>query len=410
MTRWISKPLKYSLVRNDSGVWGDDASGDDDTVVLRSTDITLNGDWRVEEPAKRRLTAQERIQSLLSPGDLVVVKSSGSPAHLGKTALVTGEIATMRPSFANFVQRLRPGPGADSRYLWYLLNSTYASIQIDVLGTTTTGLRNLNGGVLGSLRCPDAPLAAQRAIADYLDAETARIDSLIEKKRRMVELLGTQREAFIEYVIWTDVSGAGPLKHRTDQSRPIMYGIVLPGPSVSDGVPIVKGGDVAARRLSPELLNRTTPAIEAPYARARLAPNDLVFAIRGGVGDVEIVPPELAGANITQDVARVSCADNVRAHWLHFVLQTARVKQQVEARTTGATIRGLNIWELKRIQVPMSNLERQGSDLDRLQPMAERNDAIGSALASQIDLLVERRQALITAAVTGELPIPGVAA
>jgi len=335
------------------------------------------------------------------PGDFVIgLRSFQSGIGYSPLAgLVSPAYTVLRP-LGNFV---------DGFYRHFFKSQEFISRLENVAQGIRQG-RTISTEAFYGLHVPVPPIAEQRAIADYLDAETARIDALIEKKRRMVALLDAQREAFIDYVIWTDVSGAGPLKHRTDQSRPIMYGIVLPGPSVSDGVPIVKGGDVAARRLSPELLNRTTPAIEAPYVRARLAPNDLVFAIRGGVGDVEIVPPELAGANITQDVARVSCADDVRAHWLHFVLQTARVKQQVEARTTGATIRGLNIWELKRIQVPMSNLERQESDLDRLQPMAERNDAIGSALASQIDLLIEHRQALITAAVTGELTLPGVAA
>src|SRR5439155_10232049 len=94
--------------------------------------------------------------------------------------------------------------------------------------------------------------------------------------------------------------------HRiTDPRRPIMYGIVLPGPNVDEGVYIVKGGNCEPGRLRPELLSRTTFEIESAYARSRLRNQDVVFAIRGGVGAAQLVPGELEGANLTQDAARI---------------------------------------------------------------------------------------------------------
>ena len=60
------------------------------------------------------------------------------------------------------------------------------------------------------------------------------------------------------------------LWHLIPPDRRIMYGIVLPGPNVDDGVPIVKGGDVSTERLRIDRLNRTTPEIESGYARSRL--------------------------------------------------------------------------------------------------------------------------------------------
>ncbi len=304
---------------------------------------------------------------------------------------------------------LTPRNGLHPGYLgWYAQSAPF--IEEIVARSTGVSYPAINPTEIGNLRIPVPPLSEQRAIADYLDAETARIDALIEKKRRMVELLEDELTSTVEDIIWSRAISTMPLKYRTDQNRPIMYGIVLPGPNVSGGVPIVKGGDVAARRLSPGLVNRTTREIEAPYARARLAEDDLVFAIRGSVGEVEIVPKELAGANITQDVARVSTARDVLPEWLYYVLRSMPVQRQASERTTGATIRGLNIWELKRIRVPTSDLVRQKSDLDALQPVRRRIEQMRATLDRQVSLLIEHRQALITAAVTGDLPIPGVAA
>ena len=97
-----------------------------------------------------------------------------------------------------------------------------------------------------------------------------------------------------------------------------MYGIVLPGPDVRpNGVMLVKGGDVAQNRLQPESLCHTTVEIERSFERARLRAGDVLVAIRGGIGDVAIVPASIDGSNITQDVARVAPL-GLDSEWLKF--------------------------------------------------------------------------------------------
>lgn len=340
---------------------------------------------------------------LVLPGDVVVNKMKawqGSIAVSNHKGIVSGDYLVC--SVVGAVNR---------RYLHHLLRSRP---MVDEYAIRSKGIRpsqwRMYWDDLADIQINLPSVVTQERIADYLDNETARIDALIDKKRRMVALTTEHLDAFIDRIVWDQVALHGPLMFRTDQSRPIMYGIVLPGPNVADGVPIVKGGDVAGSRLSPELLNRTTPEIEAPFARARLAPDDLVFAIRGGIGDVELVPHGLAGANITQDVARVSCGSDVAPQWLRLVLRSRSVQQQVKARITGATVKGLNIWELKRVFVPMSTRDRQERDLARLLPAERRAEALCSSIPEQVDLLVEHRRALIAAAVTGQLRIPGRAA
>lgn len=104
---WLVRRLKHDLLANDSGVWGEDPTVDDGTVVLRSTDQTLDGKWRVEVPAIRRLTTSEKLATKLATGDLVITKSSGSRLHIGKTTLVNPEIEALDCCFSNFMQRIR---------------------------------------------------------------------------------------------------------------------------------------------------------------------------------------------------------------------------------------------------------------------------------------------------------------
>ena len=147
----------------------------------------------------------------------------------------------------------------------------------------------------------------------------------------------------------------------------------------------------------------TTAEIEVPYARARLASGDLVVIIRGaGAGRVAEVHQEHIDWNITQDVARVAPAPGVNGRWLRHILESRPTQEQLRVRVGGAAITGINIWDLKRIEVP-DLAKRDQAEAARDVGEAERHAAaLTEALKDQTGLLVEHRQALITASVTGE--------
>jgi predicted GIY-YIG superfamily endonuclease len=192
-----------------------------------------------------------------------------------------------------------------------------------------------------------------------------------------------------------------------EPNRPIMYGIVLPGPNVEVGpsVPIVKGGDVRPYRLKLELLNRTTPELEAPYARARLAEGDIVYSIRGTIGDAELVPAELAGANITQDVARIAPRVGVEPRWLLYAAKSLPVFAQLDQLSLGAAVRGINIFDLKRARVPTPAIAVQRQIADELDALTSRLQSLKAHCLKHIDRLREYRSSLISAAVTGQLDL-----
>ena len=81
---WAVRPLKSVLTRNEGGVWGGDPEDNEGTIVLRSTEQTVDGGWSIDNPARRVLSSQERREAVLAAGDLIVTKSSGSELHIGK--------------------------------------------------------------------------------------------------------------------------------------------------------------------------------------------------------------------------------------------------------------------------------------------------------------------------------------
>lgn len=342
-------------------------------------------------------------------------------ASVGFAAIMGVAMATTQ-DFANWVC----GPSLSPKFLLLVFRSMQGELERLMMGSTHNTIYMPD---IAALRFALPPLKEQEAIVSFLDVEVRRIDALIAEQVRLLALLAEKRQATISNAITRGLNpqapmkGSGsvwlgpipahwdvvPLMHLTEPSRPIMYGIVLPGPDVEGGIPIVKGGDVKEHRLKLDLLNRTTAEIEAPYARARLRPSDLVYSIRGTIGDAEVVPEELLDANITQDVARISPRPRIQTRWLLHVMKSKPVFVQLEQRSLGAAVRGINIFELKRARIPVPPADERAAIAAFLDAETARLDALAAEAERGIELLKERRSALIAAAVTGQIDVRGMA-
>lgn len=310
--------------------------------------------------------------------------------------------------------RIRPSGSVSSKFLFYSFCSKIGRHQVRSFAKPAINQASISTSSLKRILLPLPDHETQKAIADFLDRETARIDQLIEKKQRFLEMADERWRATLNHVVfpnspnwerlpdgWRKVR----LKYLTDPKRPIMYGIVLPGPNMDEGPMIVKGGDVKPGRLHPDRLCRTTKEIEAGYVRSRLKAGDLVISIRGGIGDIEIVPPEIEGANLTQDAARIAPRSGVDREWLRYTLLSSAVFHPLEARSLGAAVRGINIFDLKRVFVPEPPKPVQ-ADIARLLKQQEGRLAnLRAKVVMHSERLREFRAALITAAVTGQIDV-----
>jgi type I restriction enzyme S subunit len=404
--------LKRVLTLNDSGTWGDDPIEGNATPVVRSTDILLDGSWALDDVALRMLSPDERREKRLRAGDLVVVKSSGSAAHLGKTAIATEEVASLGACFANFVQRLRPGPDADPRYVWYLLNSHQASAELAILGNTTTGLRNLNGGTIGSVTFPGPPLTEQRAIADFLDTETARIDGLIAKKRRLIELLiERQRTLTSERIFGQHGIKWTTLRHLVD---------LLPGfafksedfrPESGRTVRLLRGVNVAPGKLRWEDVVYIDASARAEYGTYELRPDDIVIGmdrpvVGSGMRVAQVQARDLPTL-LVQRVARIRPNRHADASYVRLALQSDAFVDYFTPITTGISVPHISPEQILAFRVPAPPKARQAMISKELMGAEEGVARVRHSLGAQIELLADHRQAMITAAVTGELDVSG---
>ncbi|WP_205745679.1 restriction endonuclease subunit S [Egibacter rhizosphaerae] len=388
--------------------------------MVRSTDINLDGSWNIDDVARRSLHPGEKIAKRLSRGDLVVVKSSGSADHLGKTAIVGSDVEALEACFSNFVQRLRPCGQADPRYVWYLLNSKKAASELQLLGTTATGLRNLNGGIIGSVTFPGPRLAEQRAIADFLDAETARIDALIASKERLASALAARSQAITDRsMVPRQLGGVADdgrdewpvikLKHIATYYTD---GDWIETPYITDdGIRLIQTGNIGPGRFKDQGFRFISEPTFQELRCTEVFPGDVLISRLAGTLGQACVAPDLGTRMITAvDVVILRPTSWVDPEFLVMYLSTSRHLGVAELNARGTTMLRLSRSQVGDMHAPLPPVDIQRQAVWRVHRSLDAVNRVLDKLSSQLGLLRERRQALITSAVSGELEGSGVAA
>lgn len=410
---WEVKPLKALLHRNDAGVWGEDFD-DEGVIVLRSTEQTVDGSWKIDDPAKRKLSIREASAARLALDDLVVTKSSGSDLHIGKTSIVDERVAGLGCCFSNFMQRLRMAPPNTPRLYWRLLNCPVAREQLVFLSSTTTGLGNLNGSILGAVRVPVAPEPEQRAIAAFLDRETARIDALVAKKERLIELLQEQRTALIEAAV---ASAPASPETRLGYYVDLLPGYAFPSNEFShdpDDVRLLRGVNISPDGIRWDDTVLWPLSESTRYANYQLREGDLVFGMDRPWITTGIRVAEVTGADIPslllQRVARLRARPGLSQRFLKLVLGSPQFQAYFEPILTGISVPHVSPEQILSFRIRLPTLEAQEAVSHRVEGELLHTRSMCDVLRESISRVNELRSAIISAAVTGKIDVRGASA
>lgn len=357
------------------------------------------------------------------PSRSVVMALAGQGSTKGTAARL--EIATTcNQSMAAIV----PGPKLEYRYLHFWLTSSYSAIRRLGGGDLRDGL---NLSHVGSIGCPVPPLTEQRAIADYLDGETARIDELIAKQQRLIELLRERRTSQIRELVCrghvpsslrdSSVDWIGRLPNHWDEVRlkwvvdSAMAGTWGAEPAgAADDILCVRVADFQRKTLSvgPASTLRSVPSGERRTRALRRG--DLLLEKSGGTA----LNPVGFAAYWDYDVPAV-CSNFIARlrlrpshdsrYWLYAL--GAGYATRLTARSTKQTtgIQNLDTYSYFSETFPVPPLQEQRAIARELDSKTARIDALIAKAERFIELSKERRGALITAAVTGQIDVKAAA-
>lgn len=425
---WDVLPLKHFAEVDNSGCYGvEPADGVHIRPVATTAQIDSEGRFDVGRMSNRGFSAQELARYECSPGDVLVVKSSGSAENIisGKAGLV--RIDTPPFVFSNFLMRLRYRKDIClPSFLYSLLISHLTRERIKQMCSTTT-YPNLQVGLYTSAKLPCPPLNEQTQIARFLDHETARIDALIEEQQRLIELLKEKRQAVISHAVTKGLDPTVPMKDSgvewlgevpahwgTNALNKLTVKITngYVGPTrdilVESGVPYVQATHIKRGVVNFDDAYFVTPEWSMKMSKSILQEGDVLIVQTGaGTGDVGVVSSREAGYNCHALIILQTDKSVLSGVFLGQVLQSHFGQSVLYSIRTGGMHPHLNCGEVKFVKIPVPPLREQEEISNFVKTFSEQAEKLIIEAGTTMDLLQERRSALISAAVTGKIDVRG---
>lgn len=384
------------------------ADGEHMVRYLRAANVK-DGTLDLADVQSMNFTPAEQSIFALRPGDVLVSEGSGSLSSVGASVVWRGELDGM-VCFQNTLLRLRPRAGVDGRYLEWWARSAFGS---GVFASIASGanIYHLSAERVRALLISLPPLEEQRRIADFLDAETGRVERLISLQRRIAIRLEEREAAQLDIAIdkQRDLSGVLPL-------RRFLWGVDQGTSPQCDAVPAGEDewGVLKVSCLRPgEFLaheNKRLPASEQPMRRSEVHEGDLLITRANTpqlVGSTAVVPKVRSKLLLSDKIFRVRLRNGLDPEYVATVARGTRIRSLCSATSNGASQSMANIRfaEVKSWPIPVVGLSEQRDFIEKVNRSREQINALRSTIMCQINLLAERRQALIIAAVTGQIDV-----
>ena len=346
--------------------------------------ITLNGSRKLGEVLKG--------YTYFENGDVLVAKITPCMEN-GKAAYVHNLSHGIAFGSTEF-HVLRPNPGVEPRYLFYMVWTPYFRREAAQNMTGTAGQQRVPASFFERFEIPLPPLPEQKRIADILD----RADAIRRKRGEAVGLCGRiPTGRFFELFGDPHANPHGwptkQLKELVVADDKINYGVVQPGVDFPGGVPIVRVGDLQNLRVSVEDLKRIDPLIEKDYTRSRLVGDEVLIACVGSIGLIALADERVRGFNIVRAVARVRCSNAIDRLYLAAYLATPAIQKYFYQATRTVSQPTLNIKQIEEtpIHVPPLELQRQFAKyITRQQESLQRLEMASTEVTQLFNSLVQR--------------------
>lgn len=390
-SRWRTAHLAYlarTAITNGLG----EAAAEGDLSwprYLRTTDIEslhrLDAAKRVTLPPEVARTA------MVEPGDLLMT-AAGS---LGTSYLVSHDDEPA--CYAGYLVRFQPNTRkVDPGYIAWWTQSRHHLTQVE-LGAVRSTIENFSAGKFRSMSAPLPPLDEQRAIAEYLDEQTAKIDTLIAKQTEMIRLLAERRDARRDAHFQSDKG-----KRRMPLRRALKP-VVRPAIETAGVITAFRDGQVTLRSNRRED-GYTFSETESGYQA--IHPGDLVFhALDGFAGAVGISDSTGNGSPVYHVCEPVGEVDGEYIALLLRYLGTSGflATQAPNVRQRSVDFRNWSMFG--RVPLALPTLAEQREFVAIVKAQTTKIDRLIAKTREHMTLAKERRSALITAAVTGQFDV-----
>lgn len=417
---WHASPLKRLCQIDNSGFYGDEmGSRANDIPVATTAQIDKDGRFHVERMPVRSFSSSEKKKYLCQNGEIIVVKSSGSADNIisGKAGYIDAETPPF--IFSNFLLRLKPfKKKAFHKYLYYFVTShlTVERIKRMVSATTYPNLQveNYISAYVIHPQCIE-----QQQIAAFLDHETAKIDTLIEKQQKLIALLKEKRQAVISHAVTKGLNPDAQMKDSGVEwlgEVPAHWGVIKFSHCTS-----IRNGQVDPTNepycdfvlIAPNHIESKTGRLLSIETAAQQGADSGKYLCKKGEVIYSKIRPALTKVCISPSDGTICSADmypikamhGLTNKFLYWLLLSDWFTCLTILESDRVAMPKINREKLAEVKLPVpSSKEQLQISLHILEKTQTLDSLIEKAIES-IDLSKERRTALISAAVTGKIDV-----
>jgi type I restriction enzyme S subunit len=424
---WEVITLRRCLLEHRQGYYSDAGYVDSGVKLLRITDLHDFG--KIDFTQCPQVESREELEPfLLRDGDFVFARTGGA----GTFGLV--ETVAEPVAYASYLIRFRFRTSSASGFLKHYFMSA---------GFKEGIKKNIHGGVNQNVHAEDIknqhlalpPLAEQICIATFLDHETAKIDALVAEQQRLIELLKEKHQAVISHAVTKGLNPNAPMKPsgiewlgempahwtttrlkdvaRAGQST-FIDGDWIETPYITEnGVRLIQCGNVGTGVYEEQGFRYISEESFHNLRCTEVEPNDVLIcrlqSSRTILAGRACLAPNLGVKMITSvDNCILKPSSRFDPQYIVHVLSTSAYLSYIEVVARGGTRDRISRSMLGEIQIPSPPLVEQRCIIGLIASEAGRLDELSAAAEHTIDLLQERRTALISAAVTGQIDVRGL--
>jgi type I restriction enzyme S subunit len=195
-----------------------------------------------------------------------------------------------------------------------------------------------------------------------------------------------------------------PLTELCDTSRVITYGVIKLGEEVADGVPCLRTSNVRWLRIETEGMKRIAPTLSGEYLRTILKGGEVLVNVRGTLGGVAVVAPEMAGWNVSREVAVVPVnSQKVNPAFLSYLIGSGTTQHWLGGVKKGAAYVGINIEDLRLLPVNVPVMDRQLEIVEHLESLEAETQRLESLYQQKLTALDDLKKSLLHQAFSGQL-------
>lgn len=421
---WSLRPLKYAAKIN-SRTLGENTASDFEINYIDISSVDPNGHQNSAETMTFG-NSPSRARRVVASGDVII-----STVRTYLKAISYIENANDNLICSTGFAVITPSPQVHPKFLLYWARSEWFINEI-IARSIGVSYPAINAIEIGNLPFPAIEVTEQQTIADFLDRETVKIDELITRKRRLIDLLQEQRTVLITHAVTKGLNPGAPMKGSGVEwlgeipshwvVKKLKH-LVVPRPSAIKSGPFgsqllisdMSGSDVKVYNQR-TVVDRDFDAGEDYVTQEKylelsaftVYAGDILITTRGTIGRCAIVPQQAPLGILHPCLMRIQPdIKKVLPNYLKIIIQDSILfYMQLQYYSNATTIDVVYTDTLKSIKIPLpSTTEEQQTIVDYLDQETARIDILASRINQAIEKLQDYRSTLITAAVTGKIDV-----